>query len=70
MALARYPTVRNFSSTRPAFARTSARNSIFAHFVGALHRSRRIQAEHIINQSSHLLQDPAAATSRNLTEKK
>jgi hypothetical protein len=60
MTLARYSTGRNFSATGPAFARSSGRKSFFARLIAALHRNRRIQAERIITQSSHLLQDPAA----------
>ena len=60
MKFAPYPTVRSFSSTRPAFARSWDRKSFFAHLVDALHRSRRIQAERIIAQSRHLVQDPTA----------
>ena len=53
------PIVRSFSATQPAFARSSGRKSYFARLVDLLHRSRRIQAEHIITKSGHLAQDPA-----------
>jgi hypothetical protein len=70
MAFARYPTFRNFSASRPAFARSQGRKGFFARILDALHRSRRIQAARIISQSSHLVWDPAATQSRNLIGKK
>jgi hypothetical protein len=66
MPFAPYPTVRNYSPARPAFARSSERKNWFIRLVEALHRSRRIQAGRIIARSRHLVQDPA----RNVTGKK
>jgi hypothetical protein len=64
MPFSPYPTVRNFSPTKPAFARSSGRKSFFVRLLDALHRSRRIQAERIIAQSRHPVQYPTA-TRRN-----
>jgi hypothetical protein len=60
MTSAPYPTVRGFSQTKPAFARSSGRKGWFVRLLDALHRSRRMQAGRIIAQSRHLVQDPTA----------
>jgi hypothetical protein len=58
MPFAPYPTVRNYSPTGPAFARSRDRKNWFIRLVEALHRSRRVQAGRIIARSRHLVRDP------------